>query len=66
MAATDFRDKERDYLEWVRHNPNGFVLNTDHNSSFKHTCCVHRATCTSIIRPAANAKRGRDSPKEGT
>ena len=42
-----FVDMEREYLRWVRSNPNGYVVNTYRTPSQSYLT-LHRASCWTI------------------
>ncbi len=49
---TEFINDEAGYLAWVQNNPEGFVLNIDHEGYFPQYPMVHKATHKLISSPA--------------
>ena len=45
-----FSNDEIAYLDWIKANPNGFVINS-HKSPKSENLVLHKATCGSISSP---------------
>lgn len=49
MRILEFRNDDKGYLEWVKNNPHGFVVNS--RERFDPTYVVlHRASCPSVTK----------------
>jgi hypothetical protein len=49
-AVAEFRESDRDYLEWIAAHPGGFVINI--GRSGRGTAVLHRADCATITSSA--------------
>ncbi|MGE5579018.1 MAG: hypothetical protein ACM3WU_03140 [Bacillota bacterium] len=47
MAAVTFRDKETEFRDWRRDNPDGYILNTTREPSEQYLV-QHKARCWTI------------------
>jgi hypothetical protein len=57
MALETFDRSDSAYFDWVRRNPDGYVVNTERRISPKYMQ-LHRATCGSITRYSGGASPG--------
>ena len=48
LAVVKFRDDENGYLDWVRRNSNGWVINAGRNFAPSDRLVLHSATCGAI------------------
>ena len=57
MNAIEYIENEEGYLDWIKNNPGGFVINLRNNKSPKEMI-LHRAYCRSITKLHHPAKPG--------
>lgn len=57
MHAIEFNKNEEGYLDWIKNNPGGFVINLRSDKSPKEMI-LHRASCRSITKLYRPAKPG--------
>jgi hypothetical protein len=45
----EFKDNDKGYFEWLKKNPNGYVVNTERTPSKKYLI-LHKSNCNTISK----------------